>query len=311
MQLKGIHPVLYAFWQENGALDPAAMAQQVDYCIASGVDGLVVLGLVTEVHKMDVNERAELVKLVGRLIAKRVPYGVTVAEPSVAGQIAFSHSAIDAGADWIILQPIGAKGTSEERLIDTITQVAEKISVPVAVQNNPVNLEVSLSVAGLVELNRRCPHISILKGEGWSIEIARVISESSGAYQVMGGHGGIEFPALLRSGGAGLIPAPDFLCAHVEMYRLWSEGTDSARREAEAIHSAILPSIVFMSRSVPGMLCYGKRLFARQAGIEIVADRAPSLSPTEFGLAEIERFERAIRCSVSKKHRNASGREMA
>ncbi|MEM9971269.1 MAG: hypothetical protein AAF762_09245, partial [Pseudomonadota bacterium] len=58
---------------------------------------------------------------------------------------------------------------------------------------------------------------------------------------------------------------------------------------AERIHREILPAIVFMSRSVPGMLCYGKRLLASQAGIEIVAERAPALQPTEFGLAEMRR----------------------
>ena len=63
-----------------------------------------------------------------------------------------------------------------------------------------MNLDVSLSVESLVELNRRHPNITLLKGEGNAIDIARVIEASSGCYRVFGGHGGIEFPALLRSG---------------------------------------------------------------------------------------------------------------
>ena len=295
MTPSGIHPVLYAFWGARGGLDEAAMRAQVEHCVATGADGICVLGLVTEVHKMDVAERRHLVEAVGGLIGGRVPYAVTVGEPSIPGQVAFARAAASAGADWVILQPPAARGTSAVDLIRFFGAVAEAVDVPVAVQNNPVNLDVSLSVDAVVELNRAHPNIRILKGEGWSVDIARAVEGSGGAYAVMGGHGGIEFPALLRSGGAGLIPAPDFLPAHVAMWRAWRAGR---RDEAEAIHRRILPAIVFMSRSVPGMLCYGKRLMAETLGLPEPLDRAPALAPTEFGLAEMRRHAVEIRAAV-------------
>ena len=288
----GIYPVLYAFWDEKGALDEAAMRAQVEHCIACGAHGITVLGLVTEVHKMDVNERLALMELVGAMIGGRVPYAVTVAEPSLGGQITFCKAAAAAGADWVILQPPPVKGTSEAQLIRFFGTVADALDVGVAVQNNPVNLDVSLSVEGLVELNRRHPNVSILKGEGHSVDIQRAIEGSGSAYAVFGGHGGIEFPALLRSGGAGRIPAPDFLVPQVALYEAWRAGETD---RAEVIHRRILPAIVFMSRSVPGMLCYGKRLLAEQIGLPEPRDRAPALAPTPFGLAETTRFAEALR----------------
>lgn len=292
---KGIHPVLYAFWDGQGRLDRAAMARQVDHCIAAGAQGIVVLGLVTEVHKMETRERLALVEMVGGLIAGRLPYGVTIAEATAPEQIAFARAAQAMGATWVILQPPPVKGLPETEVIRFFGAVADACDLPVAVQNNPVNLEVALSPAGLVALNRQHPNIAVLKGEGWSVDIARTIADSGGAFAVMGGHGGIEFPALLRSGGAGLIPAPDFLMPQVELWKLWNAGRQA---EAEAIHRRILPAIVFMSRSVPGMLCYGKRLFAAQAGIAAVTDRAPALEPSDFGLAEIARFATDIRAAA-------------
>lgn len=285
MSYAGIYPILYALWGADGRLDEDAMAAQVEHCIAAGAHGIAVLGLVTEVHKMDVNERRALVEMVGARIAGRVPYAVTIGEPSTAGQIAFARAARDAGADWVILQPPAIKGTSQADLIRFFGTVADAAGVDVAVQNNPVNLDVSLSPAGLVDLNRQHPNIRILKGEGVGIDIAAVIEGSGGAYDVFGGHGGIEFPSLLRAGGAGLIPAPDFLAPQVAMFEAWRTGD---RDTAEAIHRALLPGIVFMSRSVPGMLCYGKRIMARRLGVE-VHERAPALTPTAFGLSEMER----------------------
>lgn len=295
----GIYPVLYTFFDASDRIDRTAMARQVEHCIDAGAHGITVLGLVTEVHKMDVTERLELVELVGELISSRLPYAVTVCEPSLRGQIDFARAARRLGADWVILQPPAVKGTAEAELIRLFGAVADAVDLPVAVQNNPINLEVSLSVAGLVALNRQHPNIAILKGEGWSIDIARTIEASDGAYAVFGGHGGIEFPALLRSGGRGLIPAPDFLAAQVRIFELWESGTDAAREEAWAIHRQILPAIVFMSRSLPGMLCYGKRLFAAQAGISPIGDRPPALAPTEFGLFEIERHRAEIEAALA------------
>lgn len=291
----GIYPVLYAFWTQEGGLDQDAMRVQVEHCIAAGAHGIMVLGLVTEVHKMDVNERLHLVEIVGALVAGRVPYAVTIGEPTVAGQIAFAKAAKAAGADWVILQPPPFKGYSEAQLIRFFGDVADALEgLGVAVQNNPVNLDVALSVQGLVTLARQHPNITLLKGEGYSVDIARVMDETGGHFDVFGGHGGKEFPALMRSGGAGLIPAPDCLPVQVRMFELFRDGSEAALAEAERLHREILPLIVYMTHAVPTMLAYGKRLFAQKIGLSEPIDRGPAAPPTAFGLAENERHLQAL-----------------
>jgi 2-keto-3-deoxy-L-arabinonate dehydratase len=290
----GIYPMLYAFWNGEGRLDRTAMQRQVDYCVERGAHGIAVLGLVSESHKIETRERLALVEMVAELLDDRLPYAVTVCEPDEPGQLAFGHAAIEAGASWLILQPPAQPNISQDELVAFFGLVADALEVPIAVQNNPINLKVSLSPDALVRLHRNHPNISLLKGEGFSVEIAEVIEKTAGTLRVFGGHGGIEFPALLRSGGAGLIPAPDFLVPQIKLYELWRTGTEAAVAEAERIHRALLPAIVFMSRSVPGMLCYGKRLFASQIGVTTIYDRLPALAPTPFGLAETARFAEEI-----------------
>ncbi len=292
----GIYPVLYAFWDRDGRLDQAAMAAQVENCIADGADGITVLGLVTEVHKMTTAERLELVATVGAMIAGRVRYAVTIAEESAGEQIAFAEAAAAAGADFVILQPPRTGG--REAAMAQFGAVADAVSLPVALQNNPVNLPVSLEPADLVALCRRHANIRVLKAEGYSVDIAETLAGTEGHVDAFGGHGGIEFPALMRAGGAGLIPAPDFLPVQVKMFALMREGTPAAFAEAERLHAMILPAIVFMSRTVPGMLCYGKRLYARRLGVPVF-DREPALAPTAFGLAETERFAAMIAAAIA------------
>ena len=94
----------------------------------------------------------------------------------------------------------------------------------------------------------------------------------------------------MRAGVAGLIPAPDQLAAQVRIYELFRRGTADAVADAESIHRDILPLIVFMIRSIGQALCYGKRFYGRQIGIEVAYDREPAQAPTAFGLAEAERL---------------------
>jgi 4-hydroxy-tetrahydrodipicolinate synthase len=286
----GVYPVLYAFFDRTGRLDQDAMSRQVEHCIAAGALGLMVLGLVTEVNKMDVRERLQVVELVGGLNQGRLPYAVTVGEPSIEGQIAFAREARAAGADWVILQPPPARGGGEAELIRFFGSVADALDFPVAIQHNPFNLDVWLSVEGMIALHRQHPNICVLKGEGTAIETERLIAGTDGKLDVFGGHGGIEFLSVLRAGAAGLIPAPDCLPIQVKIYELFRQGTPEALAEAERLHKEVLPLIVFMIRSIPALLCYGKRFMAKRLRLDEIFDRAPAITPTAFGLAEMERL---------------------
>lgn len=283
----GVYPILYAFYDAHGRIDDGLMRLQVEKCIAAGAHGIAVLGLVTEVHKLDVNERQHLVQVVGRAIDGRVPYAVTVGEQSVHGQIAFARMARDAGASWVILQPPSVKGYPEAEYVRFLGAVADGLDLPVAVQNNPVNMDVALSNASLLRLREEHPNITMLKGEGPAVGVAELVRASEGRYAVFAGHGGKEYISNILSGCVGLIPAPDALDHQLVLHRLLVEGRLA---EAEALHARLLPLILFMTQSVPHLLCYGKRLFASRIGITEVHARAPELQPTAFGLDEVRRM---------------------
>lgn len=301
----GVYPVLYAFFDASGALDEDAMSRQVEHCIDAGCHGICVLGLVTEVNKMDPATRLALVRMVGRQIAKRVPYAVTVGESTAQAQIDFCEESAQAGADWVILQP--PPGPREEaELLAFFDQVAASARVPVAIQNNPVNLASSLSVDAMLRLFAGRPNIQLAKAEGWSVDIARLTSESDGRIATFGGHGGLEFLSLLRGGGAGLIPAPDAVGLQVRIYELMREGSPAAQHAAERIHVELLPLIIFMTRNVQGLVYYGKRLMARRLGLVEVHDLEPVHAATAFGLDETERlYDRLVRLELELGTRRA------
>jgi 4-hydroxy-tetrahydrodipicolinate synthase len=286
-RLSGVHPILYAFYRPDGRLDRAALDRQVDVCLAAGCDGIALLGLVTEVFRLSTEERLDLVGWAASRIAGRVPLMATVAETTVHGQLDFIAEAQRRGAAWVVLQPPPVKGVSEREILRFLGAVADRSPLPVGVQNNPLNMEVSVSSDALLALHRNHPNIRFMKAEGPAVSVGAFAREAAKTCDVFAGHGGIEWPTNLRSGCQGLIPAPELVDAQVAVWRLWSAGETE---RAEALHRAILPIVVFMSRSLPLLIAYGKRLMALRMGLAEVHPRLPEVAVTPFGMEELERF---------------------
>ena len=152
LKFRGIYPILYAFFDRQGKLDRETMRLQIRACLDAGAHGLAMLGLATEVAKLEESERHQIVEWAAEEVSGEVPLAVTVFGHSVDQQIRFAKMAQSSGADWLILQPPPVKGLSEVDWLDFFGRVMDSTSLPVAIQNAPEYLGVGLSVKGLMDL---------------------------------------------------------------------------------------------------------------------------------------------------------------
>lgn len=286
----GIYPILYAYFDAQGAMLRDPIRAQVEAAVKHGAQGVAVLGLATETHKLDASERRRILEWTAEANAGRLPLAVTVAEPSVHGQAAFVRAAKEAGADWVILQPPAVAGLTEAELLRFFGGVAASTDLPVAIQNAPQYLTAGLSNAALRELNRQHPNVCLLKGEAPAHVIERLVAETEGVYRVFNGRGGMELPECLRAGCIGMIPAPECFDVQVAIYALMQQGDARSIAHAEERYREVLPLIVFLMSSIDTFICYGKRILARRLGLEDVVDRAPAQRPTAFGLQMAQRL---------------------
>ena len=74
------------------------------------------LGLATEVAKLEESERLQIVELATEEVSGKVPLAVTVYGYTVEQQIRFAGLAQSRGTDWLILQPPAGKGTFRSEL---------------------------------------------------------------------------------------------------------------------------------------------------------------------------------------------------
>src|SRR5688572_8580400 len=293
-QFHGIYPMIYAFFGPDGRLDRAAMKRQIEACVASGVHGVAILGIVTEFNKLDVNERRQVIEWTAEDLAGRLPLAVTVNEMSIHGQIEIAKLAAEVKADWIILQPPTIRNVPETELVSFFGKVADASTLPVAIQNNPVNLDIVLSANALKTLNRNHGNVTLLKGEGPIDYVRRLIEETDGIFTVFNGRGGMELPSSMRLGCAGLIPAPEVSDVLAKIYDLFGKGDDASIAEAERLHARLLPLLTYVMASPEHMLCYGKRLYAKRIGVQEVHPRHPCIMPHPFGEAIVERYSATL-----------------
>jgi 2-keto-3-deoxy-L-arabinonate dehydratase len=287
----GIYPMLYAFFNAQGGLDKQATRRQVQAFVDNGAHGMAVLGLGTEVNKLSDTERRQLVDWVAEELAGRLPLAVTVNAPTVDAQVEFAGFAHSRGASWVILQPPPDRGVPEEFFIRFFGAVADRVDLPVAIQNAPEYLGVGLTPAGIKTLARNHPNFRILKGEGPALAIRQVIEEAGDSVTVFNGRGGLELIDNLRAGCAGMIPASDTFDRQARIFDLLREGAET---QAEALYRDVLPAIVFVMQSLDTLHTYGKRIAAMRLGLGEVFDRAPALVPNAFGMRCAKRYACAL-----------------
>jgi 4-hydroxy-tetrahydrodipicolinate synthase len=291
---RGVYAILYTFFNADGTIDQSAMRRQVDACVKAGCHGIAILGIVSEYNKMNLNERRRMLDIVAEALAGRVPLAVTIGEPSVAGQQELAAAAAEAGASWLILQPPPVKGIPEGELLRFFGAVAERASLPVGIQNNPIHLDVWLGDQALKTLNRNHPNVSLLKADVPVTMLQRTIAETEGALDVFCGLAGREMPMCLKAGAVGCVPAPDLVDVQSRIFDLMATGRAEDEREADRLHRQILPLLDFMMQAPEHLLCYGKRFFAKRIGLGDIHPRAPALTPTAFGTSVVDYYAAGI-----------------
>jgi 2-keto-3-deoxy-L-arabinonate dehydratase len=289
----GVYPVAFALFGEDGNLHRESVRKQVEAMVRHNVHGIAVLGLASEVNKLSLRERHQLMEWVIEDAAGRVPVSVTIAEANIAEQIAFAHAAKAAGASWLILQPPPVRGIHESALIRFFGAVAEKSDLQLAIQNAPEYLGIGLSNEGVAALNRLHPNVSIIKMEATSLAIDRLQQVVGGNVDIFNGRAGIDMLEVLRAGAVGFIPGGESYDFLTSAYRnLTENGGD--RNLGESQYLKTLPLLSFLMESIDSYLVYGKIVLGQRLDITHTNPREPFGTASQFGKEVVGRFATSL-----------------
>jgi 4-hydroxy-tetrahydrodipicolinate synthase len=161
MRFPGIIPAVTTPFDADGAVDTAALAENVRFLLDAGVHGIVATGTMGEAGSLTADERSLVVATVAEAIDGRVPLIAGVSSGSAAASIAYARAA--AGADAIMcLPPLGYRADQAE-LEGFYAEVAEGSGLPVMLYNNPEASGVDLRADQIAAIAARVDGIVAVK----------------------------------------------------------------------------------------------------------------------------------------------------
>jgi 4-hydroxy-tetrahydrodipicolinate synthase len=122
---------------EDGSLDKDSLKQLIDWHVAEGTDGIVIVGTTGESATVSPDEHVELIKLAVEHGAGRVPVIAGSGGNSTTEAIALTRHAKDVGADATLQVVPYYNRPTQEGMYRHFKAIAEAVDLPVILYNVP------------------------------------------------------------------------------------------------------------------------------------------------------------------------------
>ena len=194
--------------QDDGSLDFPRLRSLIDWHIAEGSDGIVVVGTTGESPTVDVDEHCELIRATVQHVAGRVPVVAGTGANSTAEAVELARFASQAGATAHLSVVPYYNRPTQEGLYRHFRTIAEAVELPLILYNVPGRTVADLANDTTLRL-AEIPNIVGLKDATGNIDRACDLIErapadfalysgddmSSAAFLMLGGHGVISVTA--------------------------------------------------------------------------------------------------------------------
>jgi 4-hydroxy-tetrahydrodipicolinate synthase len=154
---------------EDGRLDIARFRELIDWHIAEGTDGIVVVGTTGESPTVDFDEHKHLIRVAVEHAAGRIPIIAGTGANSTAEAIELTESAKRAGASACLLVVPYYNKPTQEGLYRHFRAVAERVDIPQILYNVPGRTVADLHNDTVVRL-AQVPNIVGIKDATGNIE---------------------------------------------------------------------------------------------------------------------------------------------
>lgn len=123
--------------QADGSLDLPGLRKLIDWHIAEGTDGIVIVGTTGESPTVTVKEHCELVKVAVEYTAKRIPIIAGTGGNSTEEAIELTRYAKEVGADASLQVVPYYNRPTQEGMYQHFKKIAEAVDLPVILYNVP------------------------------------------------------------------------------------------------------------------------------------------------------------------------------
>ncbi|MFZ4530411.1 MAG: dihydrodipicolinate synthase family protein [Alsobacter sp.] len=143
-RFRGTFTVMITPCDADGAVDPKALGDFTEWQIRQGIHGLIPLGSTGEFLSLSDDEKRRVADTVIQRTAGRVPVLIGTGAEDTREVVRLSRQAEKLGADGVMIIPPFYSTPTDDELVHHYRSVAEAISIPIMVYNNPATANVDL-----------------------------------------------------------------------------------------------------------------------------------------------------------------------
>ena len=223
----------------DGSLDIPGLYKLIDWHIAEGTDGIVIVGTTGESPTVSVEEHKELIRLTVEYTNHRIPVIAGSGGNSTLEAIALTQSAKDAGADASLQVVPYYNRPTQEGMYQHFKKIAETVDIPIILYNVPGRSVADMSNETIARLAQISNIVGVKEASGnigRDIELLAMVPADFAVYS----GDDLSAMALMLCGGKGDISVTTNVAPRAmhEMCQAAMQG-DIAR--AKALNEPLIP----------------------------------------------------------------------
>ena len=271
--LAGVLPVFQTPYRDDESIDEQTLEREIGWLYDCGADGIV-MAMVSEVLRLDGDERRKLAELACRFGTSRGAVVISVGAESAKVAEAYTKHAEGCGAAAVMAIPPVSVAVGEDELLRYYERIIRATEIPVVVQDASGYVGRPMSIPMQAKLLQTFGAERVLfKPEATPIgpRLSALRDATGGKARIFEGTGGIALVDSHRRGVVGTMPGADLIKAIVALWRAL-EAKDERR-----VYEVSLPlsSLVAVQNSLDAFLAIEKYLLVKQGVFTNTRVRGP------------------------------------
>lgn len=287
---KGVFPAMTTQLRRDQSLDLEATARHIEAMLASGVQGIIMLGSLGENTLLEPEEKRSVMRMAIEVAGGRVPVLSGVAEFSTAAACRYARDMETLGADGLMVLPAMVYKAQPEEAVAHFRTVARATGLPIIVYNNPIAYYVDITPPMFELLADQENLVAIKESSGDVRRVTDIINQVGNRFTLFAGVDDLILESVLL-GSEGWIAGAG-LAFPQENQRLWNLATSGRWEEARALYRWFTP---LLHLDIPIKFVQYIKLAIQEAELGAEWVRAPRL-PLEG--VERERILKVIRTGI-------------
>lgn len=278
--------------KEDGSIDIPSLKRMLEFVVAGGAHGVLVLGSTGEFFSLTADERRQVVEATIEQVDGRCPVGVGTADTGSGLAAEAVSMAADRGADYVLVPPpyyAPLSMNTEAGIYRFFREISEASPIPIMLYDGGSGIEISVDT--MRKLRAECMNISLIKLN--AIKPAKIRAIQEAGLVAFCGIDAATMP-MLRYGANGftlgvgnLLPRETSDLYDLCVANQWGEAADLYYRK-------ILPLINATLAYLPEYIASFKILLHEMGIIDSPTVRAPLVQLDDVRKAEIRGAARFV-----------------